>query len=59
MDKIWAALDYFYAHPAVACALVVGLGVASYLLNQKPKYVRDADEQLRVIRRESKYRDAG
>ena len=59
MEQFWAVLDYFYTHPGAACAAAVGLGVAIYLLNLKPRYVREADEQLRIIRREStKYRDA-
>ena len=59
MDQLWLALDYLYTYPAAAVAAVVGLGVAVYVLNLKPRYVREADEQLRVIRREStKYRDA-
>jgi hypothetical protein len=58
MTQIWAWLDYFYTHPVMAVAAAVGLATIAYLLNQKPRYVRDADEQLRVIRRESKYRDA-
>lgn len=59
MDLLWTAIDYLYTHPGMACAAVVALGVAIYLLNLKPRYVREADEQLRIIRREStKYRDA-
>ena len=58
MDQLWAVLDYLYTHPGVAFAALVGLGVGAYLLNLKPRYVREADEQLRIIRREStKYRD--
>jgi hypothetical protein len=58
MDQLWMVLDYLYTHPAAAFAAVVGVGVAIYVLNLKPRYVREADEQLRVIRREStKYRD--
>lgn len=58
MDQLWATLDYLYTHPAVALLVAVGLGVGVYLLNLKPRYVREADEQLRIIRRESnKYRD--
>lgn len=58
MDQLWMVLDYLYTHPAAAVAAAVGVGVAIYVLNLKPRYVREADEQLRVIRREStKYRD--
>lgn len=59
MELLWTVLDYLYTHPLAACAAAVGLGVGVYLLNLKPRYVREADEQLRIIRREStKYRDA-
>jgi hypothetical protein len=59
MEQFWAVLEYLYTHPGVAGAALVALGVAVYLLNLKPRYVREADEQLRIIRREStKYRDA-
>ena len=58
MDQLWSTLNYFLVHPGVAVAALAGLGVVVYLLNQKPQYVRDADAQLRALRRESKYRDA-
>lgn len=58
MDQLWMVLDYLYTHPAAAVATAIGVVIGVYLLNLKPRYVREADEQLRIIRREStKYRD--
>ena len=58
MDQLWAVVGYLYTHPGITCVGVIALGVGVYLLNLKPRYVREADEQLRIIRREStKYRD--
>lgn len=58
MDQLWMVLDYLYTHPAAAVAAAIGVAVGVYLLNLKPRYVREADEHLRIIRREStKYRD--
>jgi hypothetical protein len=37
-----------------AAGLLVALIVAYVVLNRKPRYVQDADEQLRILRRERK-----
>ena len=54
MDQLWEWGDHFAAHPVQAVGLLVALIVAYVVLNRKPKYVQDADEQLRILRRERK-----
>lgn len=56
MDHVWDWVDYFVAHPGAAVGVLVALIAAYWLLNRKPKYVQEADEQLRILRRERKTR---
>jgi hypothetical protein len=59
MADVSSWLEYFYAHPVIGVGVAAAVLVAVFLLNRKPRYVRDADEHLKVLRkdRSEKYRD--
>jgi len=60
MDQLWEWVEYFRTHPAAGVVLLAALVGAYVFLNRKPKYVQEADEQLRILRRErKKYDDPG
>jgi hypothetical protein len=54
MDRILDWVEYFRAHPLAAAGVLVAVVVAYVVLNRKPKYVQEADQQLSILRRERK-----
>jgi hypothetical protein len=54
MDQLWSLLDYLRENPKVAAVVVAGIVGFYLLLNRKPKMVKEAEEHLKVLRREKK-----
>jgi hypothetical protein len=52
MERVFGLLDTAREHPFWAVLAVVGVGVLLYLMNRKPRLVREAEQQLAVLRRE-------
>jgi hypothetical protein len=52
MENVWMLVHYLREHPAAAVGAVVALVGVGYLLNRKPKFVREADKRLDELRRE-------
>ena len=53
MDKLEPLFGYILNHPAAAIGALIGLIALGYLLNRKPKLQREADERLKILRRET------
>jgi hypothetical protein len=49
MQRVWVVVQYLRDHPIAAVGGVVAIGIAYYLLNLKPKFVRDADKRFHEI----------
>lgn len=52
MEHVMTLIAYFRAHPRALVLAAVALGAMWYLLNRKPKIVRDADQRLGQLRDE-------
>jgi hypothetical protein len=52
MEPVWAAIKYLGDHPIAALGAVIGVVVIFYLLNLKPKAVRDADKRFETLRKD-------
>jgi|MudIll2142460700_1097286.scaffolds.fasta_scaffold73524_2 hypothetical protein len=53
MEQLAALPGYLQHHPVATIGALIGLIVLYRLLNRKPKIVRDADERLQILRRET------
>lgn len=52
MENVWTLVHYLREHPAAAVGAVVALVGVRFLLNRKPKLVREADKRLDQLRKE-------
>jgi hypothetical protein len=52
MEQLWALIHYLPDHPRAALGVVVALGGIYWLMNRKPKLMREADKRLEEIRKE-------
>jgi hypothetical protein len=52
MERIIGLLETAKEHPFWAVAALIGFGILLYLMNRKPRLVREAEEQLAVLRRD-------
>jgi hypothetical protein len=52
MERIFRVLETAKEHPFWVVAAVIGVGILLYLMNRKPRLVREAEQQLAVLRRE-------
>ena len=52
MGHLWTLIRYVQDHPSVAFGAAVAFGVIYWLMNRKPKLIREADRRLEEIRKE-------
>ena len=52
MQELWSLVHYLPDHPGAALGVAAALGGMYWLLNRKPKMVRDAERRLKEIREE-------
>jgi hypothetical protein len=52
MEQLTALIEYARTHPLETAGGALAIGVLVYLLNRKPKTIREADARLRKLREE-------
>ena len=52
MEHVTTLIAYFRAHPGALALVAMALGGLWYVLNRKPRIVREADERLGQLRDE-------
>ena len=52
MEHVTTLIAYFRAHPGALAVVAAALGALWYLLNRKPKIVREADQRFGQLRDE-------
>jgi hypothetical protein len=52
MEHVTTLIAYFRGHPGVLVGVAAALGALWYVLNRKPKMVREADQRFGQLRDE-------